>query len=317
MSGSSVRIINASTFGADPATTHMEFPIGNQSLGAGELDLAILGRTPRPGGRGGGPDRTMIIPPIPVPSFGAICSSRPAAARARSTATATPDTSPASRPDPLDYRTLQDHVTNHSLTGHPGGRPLLPDRAARKARSARARCRRRPGGQCYRVRGRSPGCAPRVRAWASVRVRHPVPGQAGQCSIPSPGRCSCRAHATSPARRPTRCDVAASGHLSLRACATICGATPTGSARPTAWRSRPVIGGPDDGRDVRQRSRLRPAAALPRRARSTSARVRRCSPRSGALRRRRHGAACPDAGEVRDQRRLRREVLHRGRHLRA
>src|SRR5262249_39632005 len=42
--GSSIRIITESTFGADPATSYITAPIANASLGAGELNLSILGR---------------------------------------------------------------------------------------------------------------------------------------------------------------------------------------------------------------------------------------------------------------------------------
>ena len=111
--GSSVRIITESTNGADPATSYINVPIGNPGTGAGQIQMSILGRNIDGEGKVSAPK--MTIPPIPVPSFGAICFQQ--SGPGTGTVDCNGDTGEAA-PDPLDYRTLQDHVTNN-----PGSQP--------------------------------------------------------------------------------------------------------------------------------------------------------------------------------------------------
>jgi hypothetical protein len=166
VSGSSVRIVNASTFNADPATTHTEFPIGNQSLGAGELNLAILGRsTAEKEGHLSPPDRArrghdrLRRGPL---SDGALPGGP--AGRAR-----LPDP-PGPRHQPL-------------LAGTPRGRPLLPDRVQGRLGVPGA-----PAGAAGRAVLSLQLAARRVRGRAArrpgVRVRHPVSGQAARVRSP-------------------------------------------------------------------------------------------------------------------------------------
>jgi hypothetical protein len=105
--GSSVRLITESTFGADPATSYIIAPIANASTGAGSLNLSILGRNFDQ--EGNVAVSKMAIPPIPVPSFGAVCIQQTGAGKG--VIDCNGDTG-ESQPDVLDYRTFQDHVTN-------------------------------------------------------------------------------------------------------------------------------------------------------------------------------------------------------------
>ena len=69
--GSSVRIITQATYGGNPATSFIVQPIGNPASGAGEIDMAILGRNIYQEGQVAVPK--VIMPPVLVPSFGAVC----------------------------------------------------------------------------------------------------------------------------------------------------------------------------------------------------------------------------------------------------
>ena len=106
--GSSVRIITESTNGANPATSYINVPIGNPGTGAGQIQMSILGRNIDKEGQVAVPK--MTIPPIPVPSFGAVCFQQNGPGTG--TVDCNGDAGEAA-PDPLDYRTLQDHVTNN------------------------------------------------------------------------------------------------------------------------------------------------------------------------------------------------------------
>jgi hypothetical protein len=106
--GSSVRLITESTFGANPQTSYIIAPIGNQSTGPGSINLASLGINPVDQ-EGAVTVPKMTIPPIPVPSFGAVCVQQ--TAPGRGTIDCNGDANEA-QPDVLDYRTFQDHVTN-------------------------------------------------------------------------------------------------------------------------------------------------------------------------------------------------------------
>jgi hypothetical protein len=105
--GSSVRLITESTFGANPQTSYITAPIGNPSTGPGTIGLSILGRNFDQEGAVTVPK--MTIPPIPVPSFGAVCLQQ--TGTGKGTIDCNGDTG-ESQPDVLDYRTFQDHVTN-------------------------------------------------------------------------------------------------------------------------------------------------------------------------------------------------------------
>ena len=105
--GSSVRLVTESTFGANPETSYIVAPIGNQSTGPGSLNLSILGRNFDQ--EGNVAVSKMAIPPIPVPSFGAVCIQQTGAGKG--VIDCNGDTG-ESQPDVLDYRTFQDHVTN-------------------------------------------------------------------------------------------------------------------------------------------------------------------------------------------------------------
>jgi hypothetical protein len=106
--GSSVRLITESTFGANPETSYIIAPIGNASTGAGSLDLTSLGIDPVDE-EGAVSVPKMTIPPIPVPSFGAVCVQQTGPGRGAIDCNG--DAGEA-QPDVLDYRTFQDHVTN-------------------------------------------------------------------------------------------------------------------------------------------------------------------------------------------------------------
>ena len=69
--GARCGIITESTYGANPATSYIIVPIGNPGTGAGQIQMSILGRNIDKEGQVAVPKVT--IPPIPVPSFGAVC----------------------------------------------------------------------------------------------------------------------------------------------------------------------------------------------------------------------------------------------------
>src|SRR5262245_34132413 len=177
MSGSSVRIINASTFNADPATTHMEFPIGNQSLGAGELNLAILGRNPDKEGKVAA--TKVIIPPIPVPSFGAICLQQTGRGEGEIDCDGDAlDTEPflEAQGDALDYRTLQDHVTNLSSPGHPAEDPFCQI-GCKEGSECPGPLQAPPGVQCYRCKSEPGVCAEGPRVGQECEFDTQCPGR--------------------------------------------------------------------------------------------------------------------------------------------
>src|SRR5262249_32729477 len=104
--GSSVRLITESTFGANPETSYIIAPIANQSTGPGQINLSILGRNFDQEGNVAVPK--LIIPPVPVPSFGAVCIQQ--TGPGKGVIDCNGDAGEA-QPDVLDYRTFQDHVT--------------------------------------------------------------------------------------------------------------------------------------------------------------------------------------------------------------
>jgi Tol biopolymer transport system component len=107
--GSSVRIITKATYLGNPATSYIIAPIGNPASGAGEITMSILGRNFDQEGNVSVPK--MTIPPVPIPSFGAICFQQ--TGTGRGTVDCNGDEGEPNGPDNLDYRTLQDHVTNN------------------------------------------------------------------------------------------------------------------------------------------------------------------------------------------------------------
>lgn len=178
MSGSSVRLINASTFGQDPAFTHTEFPIGNQSLGAGELSLAMLGRNIDKEGKVAVP--SMIIPPIPVPSFGAICLQQTGRGEGEIDCDGDAlDTEPflEAQGDALDYRTLQDHVTNlSSPTGAPPEDPFCQF-GCKEGSECPGPLQAPPGVECYRCKSEPGVCAEGPRVGQACEFDTQCPGK--------------------------------------------------------------------------------------------------------------------------------------------
>lgn len=77
--GSSVRLLTEATLNGNPSTSYIVAPIGNKVSGAGVLNLNVIGRNFD--GEGAVTVSSMIVPPIPVPSFGAICLTQTSSGR--------------------------------------------------------------------------------------------------------------------------------------------------------------------------------------------------------------------------------------------
>src|SRR5262249_15544541 len=169
MGGSSVRITTASTFNADPAFTRMEFPIRS----AGEIDMTILGRTT--GDKEGriGVSK-VIIPPIPVPSFGAICLQQ--TGRGEGVIDCDGDATEA-QPDALDYRTLQDHVTNLPSPTESKAEDPFCQFGCREGSECPGPLQAPPGVQCYRCKAQPGVCAEGPRVGQACEFDTQCPGK--------------------------------------------------------------------------------------------------------------------------------------------
>ncbi len=188
--GSSVRIITKATYGGNPATSFIVAPIGNPASGAGEIDMSILGRNIDQ--EGGVSVSKVIIPPVPVPSFGAICFTQ--TGTGRGTVDCNGDVGEANGPDNIDYRTLQDHVTNN------------PSSIPREDPFCELGCRE--GSECPGPLQPPPGFeCPRCDSQPGVCADGPLQGQACQFDTQCPGKETVRDPTTGAVIAPGACNL--------------------------------------------------------------------------------------------------------------
>jgi len=188
--GSSVRLITKATYNHDPATSVIIEPIGNPANGAGEINMSILGRN---FDQEGNVNVTkIIIPPVPVPSFGAICFQQ--TAPGRGTVDCNGDVGEPNGPDNLDYRTLQDHVTNN-----PGSQPNedpFCELGCKEGSECPGPLQPPPGFEC-----------PRCVSLPGVCADGPRQGQACQFDTECPGKETVRDPLTGAVIAPGACDL--------------------------------------------------------------------------------------------------------------
>jgi hypothetical protein len=176
VSGSSVRIITQATYGGDPATSVIVRPIGNPASGAGEINMSILGRNIDQEGNVAVPK--IVIPPIPVPSFGAVCFQQTAAGSGKVDCNG--DVGEPDAPDDIDYRTLQDHVTNNQTT---------PDNPSGPYEDPFCEFGCREGSECPGPLQAPPGMeCPRCKSQPGVCADGPRIGQACEFDTECPGK---------------------------------------------------------------------------------------------------------------------------------
>ncbi len=162
--GSSVRIVTRSTEAGDPRTSYIRVPIGDPVAGAGELALSVLTRNID--GEGLVKVSSVVVPPIFVPSFGAVCFEQVGQGQG------TIDCD-GGRPG-VDYRILQDHVTNN-----PSGPYEDPfcELGCREGSGCPSPFRGPGGGPCPRCLRQVGACAEGRRAGESCTFDTECPGR--------------------------------------------------------------------------------------------------------------------------------------------